>query len=210
VLVLHANPHSSNAQKVRFLLAELALPYELREVPFGLERPDWHLAVNPLGGIPALVDGDLQLAESQAILRYLAAREGRDDLYPAALRDRARVDWILDAIASSLRELTRPFDAAAYGWQRRLGIGSAAPAADRGAGALAEATPGLLAFARLLDPDGHACLGRFTLADVAAAPYLHRIVRSGNDLTPLRRYAQWAEVVLGRPAWVELASDTGV
>ncbi len=179
-------------------------------MPFGLERPDWHLAVNPLGGIPALVDGDLQLGESQAILRYLAAREGRDDLYPADLRARARVDWILDAVSTSLRELTRPFDAAAYGWQRRLGIGSAPPAADRGAAALHEATPGLLAFARLLDADGCACLGRFTLADVAAAPYLHRIVRSGNDLTALRRYAQWAEVVLGRPAWVELASDTGV
>jgi glutathione S-transferase len=210
VLVLHANPHSSNAQKVRFLLAELQLPYELREVPFGLDRPAWHLAVNPVGGIPALIDDDLQLAESQAILRYLAAREGRDDLYPAGLRDRARVEWVLDAVSSSLRELTRPFDAAAYGWQRHLGIGSAPPAADRGAEALAAATPGLLAFARLLDADGYACLGRFTLADVAAAPYLHRIVRSGNDLTALRRYAQWAEAVLGRPAWEELASDTGV
>ena len=117
---------------------------------------------------------------------------------------------INDAVSTSLRELTRPFDAAAYGWQRRLGIGSAAPAADHGAAALREATPGLLAFAQLLDPDGYACLGRFTLADVAAAPYLHRIVRSGNDLTPLARYGQWAEAVLGRPTWEKLALDTGV
>jgi glutathione S-transferase len=166
-LVLHANPRSSNAQKVRFLLAELGLDYELREVPFGDERPDWHVAVNPLGGIPALVDGDLELAESHAILRYLAAREARDDLYPAELRARARVDWILDAVATSLREVTRPFDAAAYGWRRRQGIG-------------------------------------------AASPYLHRIVQSGNDLTALRRYTDWAEAVLKRPTWEKIAVDTGV
>jgi glutathione S-transferase len=210
MLVLHANPWSSNAQKVRFLLAELGLPYELREVPFGDERPDWHLAVNPLGGIPALIDGDFELAESQAILRYLAAREGRDDLYPADLRARARVDWILDAVQTSLREVTRPFDAAAYGWRRRQGIGSSPVAADRGAAALAEATPALQALARLLDPAGYACHRRFTIADVAAAPYLHRIVRSGNDLTALRRYTDWAEAVLGRPTWEKIARDTGV
>jgi glutathione S-transferase len=209
-LVLHANPRSSNAQKVLFLLAELALPYELREVPFGDARPDWHVAVNPLGGIPALVDGDLQLAESHAILRYLAAREGRDDLYPAELRARARVDWILDAVATSLREATRPFDAAAYGWRRRQGIGSSAPAGDRGAKALQEATPVLHQFAALLDPGGFACHGRFTLADIAAAPYLHRIARSGNDLTALRRYTDWAEAVLARPTWGDIAVRSGV
>src|SRR6478609_346421 len=70
-LILHANPRSSNAQKVRFLLGELGLAADIREVPFGADRPAWHLAVNPVGGIPALVDGDLHLAESHAILRYL-------------------------------------------------------------------------------------------------------------------------------------------
>ena len=50
--VLHDNALSSNAQKVRFLLAELGQTAELREVPFAYPRPDWHLAVNPLGGIP--------------------------------------------------------------------------------------------------------------------------------------------------------------
>src|SRR5581483_4961163 len=39
----------------------------------------------------------LVLAESQAILRYLAAREGRDDLYPADPAARARIDWALDS-----------------------------------------------------------------------------------------------------------------
>jgi glutathione S-transferase len=209
-LILHANPRSSNAQKVRFLLGELGLVAEIREVPFGIHRPGWHLAVNPLGGIPALVDGDLQLAESHAILRYLATREARTDLYPQELTQRARVDWLLDAIATTLREVTRPFDAAAFGWRRRRGIGAEAPAADGGAAALAEAAPTLQALAVLLDPAGFACLGRLTLADIAAAPYLHRIVASGNDLAGLGRYSTWAAAILPRAAWQAIAAETGV
>ena len=56
-LLLYDNPVSSNALKVRFMLAELGLGYERRTVPFDLPRPDWYLAVNPVGGIPALDDG---------------------------------------------------------------------------------------------------------------------------------------------------------
>ena len=109
-----------------------------------------------------------------------------------------------------MREVTRPFDAAAWGWRRRRGIGAEAPAADRGAAALAEAAPTLTAFASLLDPAGFACLGRFTLADVAAAPYLHRIVASGNSLVGLERYSSWAAAILPRTAWQAIAPETGV
>ena len=66
-------------------------------MPRARPRPDWYLEVNPFGGVPAIRDGDLVLAESQAILRYLATRESRDDLYPTDPVARARVDWALDA-----------------------------------------------------------------------------------------------------------------
>jgi glutathione S-transferase len=52
---LHDHPRSSNAQKVRFLLGVFGLECESRTVPFEGRRPDWHLAVSPLGGIPALI-----------------------------------------------------------------------------------------------------------------------------------------------------------
>ncbi|MEI7439980.1 MAG: glutathione S-transferase N-terminal domain-containing protein, partial [Thermoleophilia bacterium] len=79
-LTLHTHPFSSNGQKAQLMLDILDLDYSVREVPFEAERADWHVAVNPMGGIPALVDGDFHLAESNTILRYLADREGRDDL----------------------------------------------------------------------------------------------------------------------------------
>src|SRR5450432_113153 len=102
-MLLYDNPVSTNALKVRFLLAELGLAYDRREVPLALPRPDWHLAQNPIGGVPTLSDDGLVLAESNAILRYLAQREGRGDLYPSAPAERAPVDQFLDRFATALR-----------------------------------------------------------------------------------------------------------
>ncbi len=102
-IVLYDNPASSNAMKVRFLLAELGLPYERRHVPLAQPRPDWYRARYPFGTVPFFEDGDLELGESNAILRYLANREGRTDLYPAEPAARAAVDWALDAWSTQFR-----------------------------------------------------------------------------------------------------------
>ena len=131
-LVLHDNPLSSNAQKVRFLLAELGQTAELRNVPFAYPRPDWHLAVNPLGGIPAIVHDGFALAESNTVLRYLATRSGDTQIYPSDLPDRATVNWLLDAIATYLRPALLPIEEAAYGLRAGSGLGAEPPAADGG------------------------------------------------------------------------------
>ena len=147
-LVLHDNPLSSNAQKVRFLLAELGQTAELREVPFAYPRPDWHLAVNPLGGIPAIVHDGFELAESNTVLRYLATRSGDTQIYPSDLPDRATVNWLLDAIATFLRPALFPIEQAAFGLRAGRGLGAEPPDADggerrfRGRAAQARAVPG--------------------------------------------------------------------
>ena len=198
---LYDHPRSSNALKVRFVLAELSLEYERVEVTLASPRPDWYLALNPLGRVPALEDGDLLLTESQAILRYLADRERAEALYPPAPRERAPVDEFLDRFAQTLRPALFKVEDAALCYTPGVGFvpenGDAEAAARAGA-----AIAGTLAvFDRLVAPGGGYALGRFTIADCAAAPALFRSIRTGLDLGPYPALARWRETVLARPAF---------
>jgi glutathione S-transferase len=210
-LVLHDNALSSNAQKVRFLLAELGQTAELREVPFAQPRPEWHLAVNPTGGIPAIVHDGFVLAESNTVLRYLATRSGDTGIYPSDLPDRATVNWLLDSIATFLRPALLTVEEAVYGLRAGRGLGAETPAPDRGESAFAQVLPRLRLFEGLLDTASPwACCGRFTIADVAATPVLHRLRRSGLSLSGIPRLAAWAEACCERPAWAGIAATAGV
>jgi glutathione S-transferase len=71
--------HCPDARSFRVLwtLEELGLPYELHLLPFPprAKAPEY-LQVNPLGTIPALIDGATFMTESAAIVQYLATRDG--------------------------------------------------------------------------------------------------------------------------------------
>jgi glutathione S-transferase len=73
----------------------------------GEHRSDTFLALNPNGQVPVLVDGDLALAESNAILRYLCTANGLNDWYPHDVRSRATVDQWLDWTQCRLAPATR-------------------------------------------------------------------------------------------------------
>jgi glutathione S-transferase len=198
---LYDNPRSSNALKIRVLLAELGVAYERVEVPLADPRPDWYLALNPVGRVPALEDGDLLLTESQAILRYLADREGAQELYGRDPRERAPVDEFLDRFAQTLRPALFRVEAAALCYTP--GVGFVPENGDPEAARNAErAIAGTLAlFDRLVAPGGGYALGRFTIADCAAAPALFRSIRTGLDLGPYPALARWRETLLARPAF---------
>lgn len=70
--------------RVAWLLEEMGLPYRLRQVDLldGVETDSEFLAVNPAGFIPAIVDGDVTMVESIAIMEYLLARHGPGPLAP--------------------------------------------------------------------------------------------------------------------------------
>lgn len=75
--------HCISARSFRplWLLEELRLPYELHVLPFPprVHRKDF-LALNPLGTIPLLVDGQTRMSESAAMCQYLAARHSPGEL----------------------------------------------------------------------------------------------------------------------------------
>jgi glutathione S-transferase len=200
VITLWDHPDSSNARKVRFLLAELGLQYERREVPLSRPRPDEYMRLNPLGGIPTIEDGELILSESNVILQYLATRERREDLYPGAAAERAKVDEFLDRFATRLRTPFFRREAVMLGWTLAKGF-DPADADPSKASAIEQEIVANTALLDSLVGETGAVLGRFTIADCALAPVLQRALDTGYDLEPYPRLAALAETVLSRPAW---------
>ena len=76
---------SVNVQKVLWTLAELEIPFTQESVggSFGGNRDADYLLMNPNGLVPVIRDGDVTMFESNAIVRYLAARFGEGSLRPS-------------------------------------------------------------------------------------------------------------------------------
>jgi glutathione S-transferase len=99
MLTIHGRINSINVQKVVLACEELGLAYVRHDAggAFGIVSTPEYKAMNPNSLVPVLIDGDLVLWESNAIVRYLAARHGAGGLWPTdpgrrALSDRW-MDW---------------------------------------------------------------------------------------------------------------------
>ena len=77
-ITLHGAALSGHTHRVALLLSALGLPYAFANSPKDVRASPAFLARNPLGQIPVLQDGDLTLADSNAILVYLARRYAPD------------------------------------------------------------------------------------------------------------------------------------
>src|SRR6187397_48671 len=86
-----------NPTKVALCLEEMGLPYEL--VPIDTRKGEQHtpefLAINPNAKVPAIVDGDVTMFDSNAILLYLAEKTGKF-LPPASQRPQL-LSWLMFA-----------------------------------------------------------------------------------------------------------------
>ena len=89
MLTLH-HLNDSRSQRIVWLLEELGAPYEMkkyqRDAQTRLAPPEL-AEVHPLGKSPVIVDGDVKIAESGAIVDYIIRRYGKGAMMPA--RDRA-------------------------------------------------------------------------------------------------------------------------
>lgn len=73
----------TRAVRVRWLLEELELPYALERVTFKPTSSQFFIQDTPTGKIPTLVDGDIVMAESGAMIEYILERYGQGRLMPA-------------------------------------------------------------------------------------------------------------------------------
>ncbi len=94
---IYHHPMSSSARRAVMTATALGIRFESHLID--LVRPADRaalVAINPNNKIPVLVDGDLVLWESHAIMRYLCANTPDHTLYPSEPRARAEVDRWLD------------------------------------------------------------------------------------------------------------------
>lgn len=96
--VLFHSPYSQHARRVVSLLIEAGLPYQLRHVAMekGEHMSPEYLAINPNHQVPTLLDGDIRIHESNAILRYLCVKHALSEWYPSEPAQRAVIEQWLD------------------------------------------------------------------------------------------------------------------
>ena len=100
---VYADPITINCRKVLAGLKLLGTDHTLEKVDYfqAEQKNDAYLAINPNAALPALIDGDLVLWESNAILQYAADKSGKSEHYPTDPKLRADVNrWLFWESAS--------------------------------------------------------------------------------------------------------------
>jgi len=186
---------SGNCYKVRLFLALLGLDYQKTDVDFmaGAHKSSAMLTLNPFGELPVLVDGNTVLRDSQAILVYLAIREGRVDWLPLGAAQMADVmQWMMVAESEIARG---PNDARLhdkFGFEIDVEV----------ARAKAEKITSILE-THLTERDW-LCGDTPTIADIACFPYIALSHEGGVSLEPYPVVRAWIDRIKGLPGFVSM------
>ncbi|MEL6478757.1 MAG: glutathione S-transferase family protein, partial [Pseudomonadota bacterium] len=167
----------------------------------GLDTPEY-LAMNPNGVVPTLQDGDLTIWESQAILRYLAARYGDSAFWPEDVALRAELDmW-----AEWIRTTFQPKFNYQIFWQLvRVG------AAERDETAIAEAAKALKPLMARLEarmarrPGAYLNGDSLCWADITVGHLLYRYYTLAFDRAETPALDTYYHALTQRPAYAEHA-----
>lgn len=177
--------------RARWAMEEAGIGYKTKLVHAAEEKPEWYLAEQPFGQVPALVDGDVHLFESGAILLHLGQKS--ESLMPTDARGRAATQsWLFSALNSIEQYTLELFFLhvvfAEEEWTK-LRIPSAHDFIRRRLGQLSDA---------LGDKDY--LIGRFTVADIMMATVLRDVDRQ-MPLTDLPALDAYLKRCLARPAF---------
>ena len=192
-MLLYDMDVSGNCYKIRLFAALTDTKLDL--VPVNLAAgqnrdPDFR-KLNPFGEVPVLVDGDLTLRDSQAILVYLAARLANRAWWPEDAMSQATITQWLSVASSEVRNgpnaarLIRKF-----GYP--LDMGTAMRCTDK-------LLPLLNAHVETQD---WFALRRPTIADCALFPYLALAPEGGISLTPYPALMRWLDRVRDLPGFI--------
>ncbi len=195
---------SGNSARSVFGLLEAGAQFtpRLLDTRSGENRAAGYLSVNPMGKIPALVDGSFRLWESNAINWYVAEKHPAAGLLPATIEGRASVQrWLFFQaahVSPACLPLFRATNRRVQAFWQTTGDAQAAEAARKELARWLPVLESALAGREWLE-------GAFSLADVAYAPHLWLVVEGGLDLAPYPGIRAWLERLLARPAWQRAA-----
>ncbi len=183
------------AQRTRILLTMKGVPFELTEIDITRPRPDWFLAMNPLGQVPVIRHQGRVLNESSVIGEYLDEVFPAPRAMPADAHQRAQSRILID-------RLNQAFVPAMYTL-----LMNQDPA--RHAGLMENALEGwrwLDAFLMRHNPDGTWLWDGFGMADLSAAPFFQRYCLNEHfrgfalpDDPAYARVRRWRDAGLAHP-----------
>ncbi|OSZ62594.1 glutathione S-transferase [Hydrogenophaga sp. IBVHS2] len=190
---LHDVELSGNCYKVRLFAALAGIPLERCPVDLaaGEHRTPQFLALNPWAQVPVLVDGDLVLRDSQAILVYLASRHGDPGWWPDDAASQGRIVQWLSASAGEIQ--SGPASARLV---EKFGYDLDKADALRRSARLLERVDAHLACHEWLE------LGRPTIADCAVFPYVAWAHEGSVDLKPFPAVRAWIARVQSLPGFL--------
>jgi glutathione S-transferase len=197
MLTIHGRINSINVQKVVLACEELGLAYDRHDAggAFGIVKTPEYVAMNPNSLVPVLVDDGLVLWESNAIVRYLAAKYGDGALWPKDPGGRALSDRWMDWAAFSFYP---KFDAA-FKHSVRLPPEQRDPAAIGPSVAATEPVLDILE----AELSGKAFLAgdRPTIGDIGLLPGVFRWLNMPVDRKRRPNTEAWAARLAARPGY---------
>lgn len=200
---LHGVPLSGHTHRVQLFLSLLGLPCEFVPVDLaqGAHKTPAFLAMSPFGEIPVLEDGDTVLADSTAILVYLALKyDTGGGWLPREPLAAARVQRWLSTASGKIA-----YGPAAARLFTVFGVPLDHERTKATARRLFDTMEGELAGRRYLVGD------QATLADVAAYSYIAHAPEGGVSLKPYPRIRNWLDAVRALPGFVDMpATAAGV
>lgn len=196
--ILHGTRLSGHTHRVQLFLHLLDLPYAFADSPADVRRSAAFRSLNPLGQIPVLQDGDVVLADSNAILVYLAKRYAAGTAWlPEDPVGAARVQRWLSQAAGEIM-----FGPATARVQARFYDTGVPPALSQ---ALAARVLGLM--------DGELAARDWlaadhpTIADVACYSYVAHAPEGGIALDPYPHVRAWIARVQALPGFVAMPRE---
>lgn len=201
-IVLYRHPLSGHAHRVELFLSLLGLPHRLVDVDLAArahKAPEF-LRKNPFGQVPVIEDGDVTLADSNAILVYLAGRYDKSGTwYPRDALAAARVQRWLSVAAGPL--------AAGPATARLIKVFGAPLDHARAVAIAGQLFPVL---DQALTAQAFLTGAAPTIADAAIYSYTAHAPEGGVSLEPYREIRAWLARVEALPGFVPMQHSPAV